>query len=209
MRLLGITIHPVQKYGMNRNSSKYCLAEGCRYPEHHLTGYHRCGCCAGFGHGRYECPERHGHGSEVVSYDRINDLHAKYYTSSVRQLPVENWCKAFGCLARKYHATGSHHRLFVEDEFCDWIGPDRYGIKRMFAEADKGKDMVAHTPGYYVSYYLGHGYTNDVLVPRIGCRRVPPSYGSQNSSCIRCDHKHCAPLRHHTCYRYGSYCGGF
>lgn len=48
----------------------YCQVAKCRFPETHITPYHKCGQCKGYGHGRVEC-------SVNNNYNLINELFFK------------------------------------------------------------------------------------------------------------------------------------
>jgi hypothetical protein len=75
-------------------NNKYCLVEGCRFPQFHITAGHRC-LCGEYGHGRMECR----------NYQKIQDLKIR---SSVIIFPQHEHCTIPGCTKKNTHKKESH-----------------------------------------------------------------------------------------------------
>lgn len=76
--------------------SNYCLVEGCRFPQFHLTSGHQC-ICGLFGHGRIEC------------HDRTKKSALKLRSRMGEQsLPVYLQCTIQGCRHSRNHTNQSH-----------------------------------------------------------------------------------------------------
>lgn len=73
-----------------------CLVQGCRFSEFHLTSAHKCGRCAGFGHGVLECQQPH----------RLRRLHQM---AAMGVQTVRTPCTVPGCPRPSTHESSSHH----------------------------------------------------------------------------------------------------
>ena len=142
---------------------KYCFCKGCRFPDSHITSYHKCGICKGFGHGQFECAEiKNNHNYQ-------NDLFTQYILTNKEYLPKEKYCTIPTCKSKSTHSIGSHHKFFEYDEHGGLLdlsephknfirGPDIYGIKKRFADTKKeGLELVLAYPNSYVKYWMGMG----------------------------------------------------
>lgn len=134
---------------------KYCFCKNCNYPQAHVTSYHKCGKCKGFGHGAVECYKNNDD-----SYDLINKLYDfTKQNVTVEPLPDHLHCRVMSCLSKNTHSTGSHHPFFSEDEHGDLnMGPDKYGIRQTYSDIQKyGENMVKDILNSYYSGYWGQG----------------------------------------------------
>jgi hypothetical protein len=146
-----------------------CKVALCRFPETHITTYHRCGNCKKYGHGRVECCKGPEPSTDPLdeffsgikpintqtycqNYDKINAL----YNLPIEPLPIERHCTINNCPIKHTHSSSAHHSDF--DEYADESGPDSYGIRRMSDEGTKKvKLAVSKYPGTYAKIYWGMG----------------------------------------------------
>ncbi len=136
----------------NYLNKKYCFCQQCRFPYSHLTAYHKCGTCGNFGHGVNECEKN------VDTHNKINELFEKYILTNKDYLPNELHCTNNKCKCKSTHTTGSHESFFELDEYADLSGPDKYGIRRRFAESkEKGIKLVSNNINSYARFYVGMG----------------------------------------------------
>lgn len=130
----------------------YCFCRGCRFPDSHLTSYHKCGICKGYGHGQFECDKIKG------NCNWINQLFEKYIITNKDFLPEEKQCQIYGCKSKQTHSTGSHHKFFESDEHGGLSGPDQYGITKRFVDTEKeGFNLVSRNPNSFIKYWMGMG----------------------------------------------------
>lgn len=131
----------------------YCFCEGCNFPQHHLTSYHKCGACGKFGHGLRECEK-----SNEGSYDKQNRLFEKYTLNNNLKLSPSLHCKVDDCLCKDTHSTGSHHNLFSKDKFGGIHGPDQYGITAIRHKGeDDGRRLVELRTNTFYKHWWGMG----------------------------------------------------
>ena len=140
-----------------------CKVALCRFPDTHITTYHRCGNCKMYGHGRVECCEEpltdpldaffiSTKPHHIPNYDKINELH----NLPIEPLPRENHCTIDYCSIRHTHSSSAHQSNF--DEYADDNGPDIYGIRLERVEGEKKvKLAVLNYPGTYAQIYWGMG----------------------------------------------------
>ncbi len=105
-----------------------CQVYKCRFPDTHITSYHKCGECGDTGHGRYEC-SRNNKGSY--------DLENKLFFRPMVQLKKENYCTIQNCFTPSTHSASAHQKSFGKYDTIE--GPDIYGIGKTAAE---GKEHI-------------------------------------------------------------------
>lgn len=88
----------------------YCYCKGCRFPDSHITLFHKCGVCKKYGHGQFECDKISGNNI------RKNDLFNKYILLNKEHLPKEKYCTNQYCKFKSTHTTCSHHKFFESDK---------------------------------------------------------------------------------------------
>jgi len=131
---------------------KYCYCRGCRFPDSHITSYHKCGICKSYGHGQLECPQIKN------NYNHKNELFLKYILPNKEFLPKEKHCTIPNCKSKSTHSTGSHHKFFELDEHGGLEGPDQYSIIKRFVDTEKeGFKLVYTNPNSYIKYWMGMG----------------------------------------------------
>ncbi len=130
----------------------YCHCRGCRFPDSHITSYHKCGICKRYGHGQFECEKIKG------NYNWINNLYLKYIQTNKEYLPEEKYCKIPDCKSKQTHTTKSHHKFFESDKHGGLTGPDYFSIKKRFADTKReGIELVSLHPNSFVKYWMGMG----------------------------------------------------
>ena len=76
----------------------YCKITGCRYPNTHLTLYHKCGRCHKYGHGQYECHQLADKNVLITMYVNNQTLLSEY-----------DHCTIDSCKFPWSHKTIAHH----------------------------------------------------------------------------------------------------
>ena len=76
----------------------YCLVQGCRFPDSHLTEAHVCGICYNFGHGQNE-----------HNIPESMELLKKKLSETIIVFPVENYCTIMSCDSKSTHHISAHH----------------------------------------------------------------------------------------------------
>jgi len=91
-----------------------CKVAQCRFPDTHITTYHRCGNCKGYGH--LECCKEEpptdpldaffiGEKPQYIpNWDKINALH----NLPIEPLPRERHCTIDNCPIRHTHSSSAH-----------------------------------------------------------------------------------------------------
>ena len=133
-----------------QQTTKYCNCHNCKHPSDHLTSYHTCGKCNGYGHGFAECHMNHNN-----SYDYQNNL--SELKPKFMELPKEKHCTILSCKAKHTHSTKSHQPFFSQDNYGGVNGPDRYGITARHAEITENSKLINNLPGSYIAMYWGMG----------------------------------------------------
>lgn len=145
-----------------------CQVANCRFPNGHITPYHKCGNCGMYGHGRVECDHKNKKKADpldeyflfmnakreyhIPDYTLINDL----YKKPVVPIDLSNYCTIKGCPVPDTHNSSSHQKDF--DEYATHDGPDNYGIRRNLAEGkQKVENAVKWKPGTYAEIGWGMG----------------------------------------------------
>ncbi len=130
---------------------KLCHCKGCRFSDSHITSYHKCGTCNGYGHGQFEC-----HKNNNDDNSKTNSLHLLIMSKPKKILQKENWCKIKDCKTRYTHNTNSHQDFFSEDLYGDYNGPDYYGIRKRNEDAKiNGARFIKDKNNSFVKIYWG------------------------------------------------------
>lgn len=87
--------------------TKCCFVHGCRHADSHITSYHTCGKCKGYGHGVVECFMNNN-----MNSDKINKLCENHIKNNVIALPVIKACTIADCKNKQTHTTESHQTIF-------------------------------------------------------------------------------------------------
>jgi hypothetical protein len=85
----------------------YCLVDGCRFPQKHITRAHMC-TCGMFGHGQRECNNR----------TKMNELLYKVRQYQI-PFPQHLYCTVIGCRSPHTHCNSSH--------VCEYCGRREHG----------------------------------------------------------------------------------
>lgn len=150
MHIFNVNNYKQTNYKQMEN--KYCFCKGCKYPQSHITSYHKCGKCHQFGHGFVEC-----HLNNNGLYHHINNLYDK--AKNQTNFPKHKYCTISDCKTKFTHDTNSHDSFFSLDEFGSYDGPDKYGIRKRRATIEKNKKLIENKLNTYISMYWGMGIT--------------------------------------------------
>jgi hypothetical protein len=130
----------------------YCYCKGCRFADSHITSYHKCGICKGYGHGQFECAQI----KQNNNYQ--NALFDNYILTNKEYLPKEKYCTNPNCKSKSTHSIESHHKFFESDKHGGLLGPDIHGITKQFVDTRKeGMELVLANPNSFVKYWMGLG----------------------------------------------------
>jgi hypothetical protein len=130
-------------------SSKYCMVDGCRFPDSHLTNAHKCGNCSRFGHGQKECG----------NFNLSKNL--KQMSKDIR-FPSHMKCTSPCCPSSYSHSTNAHHCTQCSELHIESLCPkgcvmstDTTEINYVKSDASK---RFAQTDGkIYTTIYSGQG----------------------------------------------------
>lgn len=129
--------------------SKFCLVDGCRFPNSHLTRAHKCGSCSKFGHGQKEC------GNFNLSKNLKQMSHGIRFPSHMK-------CTSPCCPSSYSHSTNAHYCSQCGERHLESVCPkgcvmssDIQEIMNTKAEASR---RFGQTDGkIYTSIYVGQG----------------------------------------------------
>ena len=141
---------------------KYCNCKGCNYPDQHITFYHQCGTCNGFGHGQIECSN-----PELLLNIKRDDF---------RSITPTRQCTIIGCKKKQSHTNMSHSDSYQKQyestlslQDLEWmknklhpschniINKDSF-ITDYYYESIKMLDKNNNTSKVFVSIYGGMGH---------------------------------------------------